>query len=355
MVWTRPPLCGLLAATLASVAAVPNPAARAPLAAELSDGDFKCSVKSDAADSDIGDALSWLCGSGEIDCAEINPGGAHFQPNTNRDHGDWAFDQYYQKHSSNGFSTCYFGGLAAVLPAPLGHFEFLSGGQLLYPTFAKAGMQATDKIPPLGSMTFLSTPFSGNWTGQDSIFSVLVGAASSGVEAHAEVSYDSNGDGIAERTEIYLGAPDGLSVIPEFQPYTNAMGVESFTGDFGEMKNGKELFVKAQEKEFIAETLRVCRDTSVWGFISILGPLVFEPLEHCRRWGIICGCQKCNELRKEGAKHIKCIWNGCRVHEAWQWLEERVKDFRLSGTQVKEEECRGSVEWTEIARKMCKR
>ena len=239
MLWTRPPLCGLLAATLASVAAVPNPAARAPLAAELSDGDFKCSVKSDAADSDIGDALSWLCGSGEIDCAEINPGGAHFQPNTNRDHGDWAFDQYYQKHSSNGFSTCYFGGLAAVLPAPLGHFEFLSGGQLLYPTFAKAGMQATDKIPPLGSMTFLSTPFSGNWTGQDSIFSVLVGAASSGVEAHAEVSYDSNGDGIAERTEIYLGAPDGLSVIPEFQPYTNAMGVESFTGDFGEMKNGK--------------------------------------------------------------------------------------------------------------------
>jgi hypothetical protein len=166
-----------------------------------------CHVKADARDSDIGDTLSWLCGTGEVDCAQINPGGAHYEPNTNKDHANWAFDQYYQKHASSGPASCFFGGLAALVPPPFGHFDIVQGGTMAYPTQAKQGIDLTEEIPKGQSKSYTSPKMTGNYTGDGTAFSVWVAASGSGVEAHAEVGYDFDGDGTPDRTEVHRVCP----------------------------------------------------------------------------------------------------------------------------------------------------
>jgi hypothetical protein len=42
---------------------------------------------------------------------------------------------------------------------------------------------------------------------------------------------------------VYLGAPGGFSVVPEYNPYTNQMGLESFTGSFGAAMHGGTITV----------------------------------------------------------------------------------------------------------------
>ena len=59
----------------------------------------------------------------------------------------------------------------------------------------------------------------------------------------------------------------------------------------------EELFSNAQEKEFIKDFLKACRDKGTWCFIVFVCRWIMEPLEHIRRWGLICPCDHCNKKR----------------------------------------------------------
>jgi len=74
---------------------------------------LQCAPKAAATDAQLGGALGWVCGSTDVDCTAINTGGAHFLPNTVRDHATWAFEAYWLKHGDSG-GSCDFGGAAEL-------------------------------------------------------------------------------------------------------------------------------------------------------------------------------------------------------------------------------------------------
>lgn len=59
-------------------------------------------------------ALSYACGQGNGTCAEIQPGGKCYQPNTVTGHASYAFNSYWQQFRSIG-GSCYFSGLAVQI------------------------------------------------------------------------------------------------------------------------------------------------------------------------------------------------------------------------------------------------
>jgi len=73
-----------------------------------------------------------------------------------------------------------------------------------------------------------------------------------------------------------------------------------------ETKIVEELFANAQEKKFISDFVAACKDKRTWKFVALTTPWVSQPMEHIRRWGLLCPCVECNQLRKEGAKHVEC-------------------------------------------------
>jgi len=76
-----------------------------------------CNAKPGTTDQLLISALSWVCGSGNLDCSPINPGGAHYLPNTPTDHANWAFNAYYLLwRTSQGPGACDFGGIAQIIP-----------------------------------------------------------------------------------------------------------------------------------------------------------------------------------------------------------------------------------------------
>jgi len=117
----------------------------------------------------------------------------------------------------------------------------------------------------------------------------------------------------------------------------------------------EELFANAQEKKFIADFLTACRDKRTWVFIALATPWIFRPLEHCRRWGLVCSCVRCKELRAGGMKHVECVFNGRRVDVAWAWVKDRCAEFTLWSRNVTVADCEGSEAWRDTISKMCAR
>jgi len=77
--------------------------------------DWVCHAMRNASSSSLQQALDWVCS--RMDCSPINPGGAHYYPNTLIDHCDWAFNSYYQYFKiDQGYNACFFGGAAALVP-----------------------------------------------------------------------------------------------------------------------------------------------------------------------------------------------------------------------------------------------
>jgi hypothetical protein len=69
----------------------------------------------------------------------------------------------------------------------------------------------------------------------------------------------------------------------------------------------KELFLNFQDKELIRAILNHCDNPELWVFIVVSANLIFTPLEELRRWGMICPCEECNDLRRRHvAKHTHC-------------------------------------------------
>ncbi|CAK9262604.1 unnamed protein product [Sphagnum jensenii] len=74
-----------------------------------------CVAKSGQAQSALQTALDWACGSseGQVDCSAIQSTGVCYLPNDLEDHCSWAFNQYFQAHST-GSDSCNFGGTATI-------------------------------------------------------------------------------------------------------------------------------------------------------------------------------------------------------------------------------------------------
>jgi len=76
---------------------------------------WTCQTNPKATPSSLQAALGWVCG--VEDCSPINPGGAHYYPNTLKDHCDWAFNNYYMLHRlEQGSGACNFSGNAILAP-----------------------------------------------------------------------------------------------------------------------------------------------------------------------------------------------------------------------------------------------
>lgn len=74
---------------------------------------LQCAPKATATDDQLGGALGWVCQPQNLDCTPIQTSGAHFLPNTVRDHAAWAFEAYWLKNGDSG-GSCDFGGAAEL-------------------------------------------------------------------------------------------------------------------------------------------------------------------------------------------------------------------------------------------------
>ena len=258
-----------------------------------------CKAKPDASDSDMGDALSWLCGQpARNGCKDINPGGSSYQPNTIRAHADWAFEHYYLTDES--YTSCFFASNAYLSDSedhkpPLGHYEMTKAGSLMYPTPAKSE-GATDSIAPGDSKQWTTAEgLNGNWIGTNAVFSLWLTGAVQNCRAHAEVAYDFDGDGKAERTEVYSDSSASLPVLPEYEAYTNAVGTEdSTTGEYAAMKNGKVTLTVFNDKESLGAIQVMVSTNEAPSFITVPyhdGPEIRPPPppeptpgQHCPTW-----------------------------------------------------------------------
>lgn len=69
-----------------------------------------CICKDGVSDQALQKAIDYACGSG-ADCSAILQNGACYQPNTVKDHCNYAVNSYFQKKAQSG-GTCDFSGTA---------------------------------------------------------------------------------------------------------------------------------------------------------------------------------------------------------------------------------------------------
>ncbi|EPS63184.1 hypothetical protein M569_11605 [Genlisea aurea] len=72
-----------------------------------------CVAKASVPDPIVEEAMNYACGSG-ADCADIQPGGSCFEPDTLFAHASYAFNSYWQRTKAVG-ATCDFGGTALLV------------------------------------------------------------------------------------------------------------------------------------------------------------------------------------------------------------------------------------------------
>eukprot|EP01094_Clydonella_sp_ATCC50884_P000337 TRINITY_DN10263_c0_g1_i1.p1 TRINITY_DN10263_c0_g1~~TRINITY_DN10263_c0_g1_i1.p1 ORF type:complete len:512 (-),score=108.84 TRINITY_DN10263_c0_g1_i1:68-1579(-) len=69
-----------------------------------------CMIKPGSTDADMQSSLDWVCSNSPVDCSQISPGGAHYEPNTLYDHTAWAVNEYYQMFPTVD-TSCDFSGM----------------------------------------------------------------------------------------------------------------------------------------------------------------------------------------------------------------------------------------------------
>ncbi|KAK8581226.1 hypothetical protein V6N13_144266 [Hibiscus sabdariffa] len=74
-----------------------------------SNGSSWCVASKHAQQSDLQNAINWVCGPGQADCSAIQPSKQCFEPNDLVSHASFAFNDYYKKHGATA-DACNFGG-----------------------------------------------------------------------------------------------------------------------------------------------------------------------------------------------------------------------------------------------------
>jgi hypothetical protein len=74
-----------------------------------------CVARSNISDTALQSSLDWVCGTnpnqGQVNCGPINQGGSCYDPNTLKNHCDWAFNAYFQRMNATA-AACDFQGAA---------------------------------------------------------------------------------------------------------------------------------------------------------------------------------------------------------------------------------------------------
>ncbi|KVH96195.1 X8-like protein [Cynara cardunculus var. scolymus] len=75
-----------------------------------------CVCNTALSDSTLQKNIDYACGAG-ADCSQISQNGPCFNPNTVKDHCNFAVNSYYQKKGQVD-GSCVFSGTASVVPTP---------------------------------------------------------------------------------------------------------------------------------------------------------------------------------------------------------------------------------------------
>ncbi|XP_055802082.1 PLASMODESMATA CALLOSE-BINDING PROTEIN 3-like [Solanum dulcamara] len=122
-------------------------------------GALYCICKDGVSDQQLQKSIDYACGAG-ADCAQITQNGPCYNPNTMKDHCNYAVNSYYQRKGAAG-ASCDFSGTATTSPNPpttassgcvYQSSPGNTGGGTTTPTIAPPGT-TTPTIAPPGTTT----------------------------------------------------------------------------------------------------------------------------------------------------------------------------------------------------------
>jgi len=105
-----------------------------------------------------------------------------------------------------------------------------------------------------------------------------------------------------------------------------------------------ELFNNPQDRELVRAAVDACHDRELWTYIVTTGREISHPTEGARHWGMVCGCEEHVRERHEGAKHQKCMYNGRRLSESWDFICREIDTAKDRKEHLTIEDCDGSQE-----------
>ena len=104
-----------------------------------------------------------------------------------------------------------------------------------------------------------------------------------------------------------------------------------------------QLFANVKDKDMLRSVFAALGDNDLWVWMREFYRCIVWPLESSRRWGLICACAACQELRRQ-RKKPQCIWASRRLREAAdhiarvvQQLLDHARDLSLADT--------GDIHW----------
>ena len=110
-----------------------------------------------------------------------------------------------------------------------------------------------------------------------------------------------------------------------------------------------ELFMETQEKELIKSFVLACEDKPLWRLVQALYTYIVHPVETLRRWGMVCGHEKCEELRK-AHKKVECDQNSRRLRDAWTEVQNTIGDAKQLANVLTNNETEGHDKTCELIR-----
>ncbi|KAK7400864.1 hypothetical protein VNO78_12172 [Psophocarpus tetragonolobus] len=125
-----------------------------------------CLCKDGVGDQALQKAIDYACGAG-ADCTPILQNGACYQPNTVKDHCNYAVNSYYQR-KGNAQGTCDFAGAATTNPNP----PATSSGCVYPSSPGNAGTTPSTGSPPSTTPSTGTTPGTTNTTGGTPTFGI---------------------------------------------------------------------------------------------------------------------------------------------------------------------------------------
>ena len=102
------------------------------------------------------------------------------------------------------------------------------------------------------------------------------------------------------------------------------------------------IFKNFKDRATLDDTKTVCLWSDFWVFIRVFFEFVLEPLEHGRRWGLVCAC--CKHLRDLGKRNINCVRASRRLDEARGFIAIIKSQLEANLARLTIDTCEG-IQW----------
>jgi len=110
----------------------------------------------------------------------------------------------------------------------------------------------------------------------------------------------------------------------------------------------REWFANPQDRAVIDEFFKACEHKEFWEYVEHSHREIFEKIEVDRRWGLICECPEHLQQRRDGVKHISCVYNSCRLRNAWTHLSDSAASMLDRANTLRADEVGGCVNTADI-------